>query len=526
LAQPKIDSLNTLLEKGDLSRSDSIDVYNNLGYEYWTINPQKSLECGRTALELARRMEAKEKEAFSNRVLGVAYWALGDYLLATQYMLNALELYQQLDDTYGIGSMYMNIGLVHSDHGSREEAKAHFSSGLKIFKELNIRRSEATSYTKLANELTMQDSFDLARSYLHQAIDLHREEGFKYGLAEAYNRLAIVYQQQDEFDASLDYFHRSIEISREINDFEGLAKGYTDMAFTRLEMGDFATAQTNFGKSIDIASEIGSKKWKLKAYRGLAETYERMNEIDSALIYSKKHQELEDSILNEQKVLAMANLYEEHRNKRRLEDLEISKAKIQLLEREAETRSMLILILSLGTLFALAAVFLAIRYYRLRTVQKDMHIENIKLKERELRRDLELSQRELTSYALNFLQKNEFINDLKKELQGAKPTSEILRIRQLLNQANTLDKDWDNFRIQFEKVHGSFGTELLETHPDLTPHELRHCSLIRINLNIKECASILGISPDSAKTSRYRIRKKLKIDTEDSIYDYLLKFGR
>lgn len=525
-ANRKIDSLQTLLGNSEISAADSVTLLSELGYEYWTVNPRESINYGRQSLEMAVRLGLREREAFSYRVVGVAYWALGDYPIALQNMLEALDTYKELEHRYGIGSMHMNIGLVYSDQGAYNQAKRYFREGLKIFTELGETRSVATTHTKLASVLVKQDSLDLAREYLHKAIELHRGIGFNYGLAEAYNRLGIVYRYSGDLEASLDYLYRSRDRSTEIKDFEGLAKCYSDIGFTHLAREDYPKALANFEKSKSMAASIGSKKWKLEAYRGLAETHEKTGDQAKALTNFKSYQSLHDTILNEQKIMAVANLQEEYQSRQQLQDLQDSKQQVMALQRESDSKNRLLLLMSFGGLLAFMAVVLAIRNYRLKAVQQQTAIENSKLKQDELKRDLELSQRELTSYALNFLQKNEFLSELKADLDEMKSTREIVRLRQKIHQSKSLDKDWEKFKMQFDKVHGSFASELLKKHPELSSTELKHCTLIRINLNIKECASILGISPESAKTSRYRIRKKLDLDTEDSLFDYLSGFGR
>lgn len=43
-----------------------------------------------------------------------------------------------------------------------------------------------------------------------------------------------------------------------------------------------------------------------------------------------------------------------------------------------------------------------------------------------------------------------------------------------------------------------------------------------MNLSIKEMAAILAISPDSVKTARYRLRKKLQLQTEDNLHAFIM----
>lgn len=152
-------------------------------------------------------------------------------------------------------------------------------------------------------------------------------------------------------------------------------------------------------------------------------------------------------------------------------------------------------------------------------------VENIRLSQKELERELELKNRELASYAINFLKKNEYIAEVNADLQKVKSLKEMESVKRKLKSAPQLDKGWENFKMQFEKVHGSFSDELKAKYPDLSPAELKLAILLRINLNTKECAAILGISPESVKTARHRLRKKMDIDTEENLYDHLIRFG-
>ncbi len=96
-------------------------------------------------------------------------------------------------------------------------------------------------------------------------------------------------------------------------------------------------------------------------------------------------------------------------------------------------------------------------------------------------------------------------------------------MKKLMQQHGNIDKDWNNFKLYFENVHREFFIRLNQDFPDLTPNELKLAALIRLNLNIKESALILGISPESVKTARYRLRKKLNLEQETSILNFFLE---
>lgn len=140
-------------------------------------------------------------------------------------------------------------------------------------------------------------------------------------------------------------------------------------------------------------------------------------------------------------------------------------------------------------------------------------LERARQIEEELKQTLHFKDKELTSYTMNFIRKNELIEELGEKVATLKSklpeqSKELASILNLV-QNNNIDKDWDDFKRIFENVHTDFFTRLLEKHSDLSPTELKLCALVQLNLSVKEMASLMGISPDSVKTSRYRLKKKL-----------------
>ncbi len=104
-------------------------------------------------------------------------------------------------------------------------------------------------------------------------------------------------------------------------------------------------------------------------------------------------------------------------------------------------------------------------------------------------------------------------------------SNKLKSVLRKVNNNSSLDKDWEDFKFHFEQVHVGFFKNLLAKHQNLTTGDLRLAALVRMNLNLKEAAAILGISSESVKTSRYRLRKKLDLPKEENLVDYIIKAG-
>lgn len=142
--------------------------------------------------------------------------------------------------------------------------------------------------------------------------------------------------------------------------------------------------------------------------------------------------------------------------------------------------------------------------------------------------DMDLKNKELSSVAIQITHKDEMLMKLKKKLdavaQNINPEARI-ELNQLIRTIDSdikLDKDWDNFTKHFEEVHYDFFKTLKTKYPLLTPKDLKMCAYLRINLSTKEIAPLLNISVRGVEISRYRLRKKLGIDKDTNLIDFML----
>jgi len=150
-------------------------------------------------------------------------------------------------------------------------------------------------------------------------------------------------------------------------------------------------------------------------------------------------------------------------------------------------------------------------------------LEKSRLQKEELELELDFQSKQLTTHALNMMQKSRLFKSLEKDMDALKkiPDSDknqqITRIKRQITQNIKGEKDWELFKMYFEKVNKNFYLKLKNNYPELTTAELKLCALIKLNFNIKETASILNLSPETIKSSRYRLRKKLQLNPDDDL---------
>jgi len=162
--------------------------------------------------------------------------------------------------------------------------------------------------------------------------------------------------------------------------------------------------------------------------------------------------------------------------------------------------------------------------------QKIITLKNEKLESEVLQRktQMELKNKELASVAIQITHKNEILSNLKAKIEtiSVKVNNQAqLELRQLIKAIDEdlkLDKDWDQFKMHFEEVHSDFFKRLRDDYNDLTPKDLKMCAYLRMNLSTKEIAPLMNISVRGVEISRYRLRKKLGLQKDANLIEFML----
>ena len=146
----------------------------------------------------------------------------------------------------------------------------------------------------------------------------------------------------------------------------------------------------------------------------------------------------------------------------------------------------------------------------------------IKLNNEKLRNDIDSKNRELATSTMSIIKKNEFLNFIKNELLDGteKNVSKVVKI--IDKNLNNTD-DWKMFQEAFNNADKKFLDKVKEKHSDLTPNDLRLCAYLRLNLSSKEIAPLLNISPRSVEVKRYRLRKKMNLEHNANLTNYILE---
>jgi len=148
----------------------------------------------------------------------------------------------------------------------------------------------------------------------------------------------------------------------------------------------------------------------------------------------------------------------------------------------------------------------------------------------QLEEDVIFKSKELANYTMLLVKKREFLSDifeqlnvLRESMKNDQSRQAVRDIQKKINANLQSEEHLKVFEANFERVHHMFFSQLKANFPDLSPKELQLCAFVKMNLTNKEIASILNLSVRGIETARYRLRKRLGINQEEDMAEFLEK---
>ncbi len=121
-------------------------------------------------------------------------------------------------------------------------------------------------------------------------------------------------------------------------------------------------------------------------------------------------------------------------------------------------------------------------------------------------------------------------DNLKHDYKVLTEQIEILQTNDNINQANrpnnvthyySNNKEETEIRIINNSIQDGFLVQLAKLFPEITPNEMRLCSLIRNGATSKEIAEMTNTTEKSIEVMRSRIRKKMNLTQDISLQSFL-----
>ncbi|MBO3116747.1 tetratricopeptide repeat protein [Winogradskyella sp. DF17] len=519
-SKPYLDSTLVLADrlgnKSFIARTKNyLGVYYNMTSQY-----EKSDSVYDKVIELYAKLGDSVMMSYALNNKANSLRSLGRLYECLEVHMQTLKLKEAINDTEeSIAASYWNIGNIQGDIENYDISNEYYLKAKTIYETLGNKDDLASVNTNIAINLKGQKQYEEAKHLLIDVVPYYKINNYYNDLAGAFDNIGWIYAQQDSLDIAENYYYKALEISRNYGEKSLVGLNLRHLGELYNIKGEYRQALRYMKQALEISEETSTNKKKIGDLLEISKAYAGLGRYKKAYEYHTSYHKLHDEILGKESVNRMNEIEVLYQTEKKEKELIIKNNRIKLLEerkQKAENEKLFLLISLLGTIALAFAIFYGFRQRAKRnTIEREKLNNNLRFKEKEL-----------TTHALHLAHKNEVLLDLKEQLKELKADSKNARQYQsIINNINldiNNDTNWEQFRSYFEDVHRDFNSKVMNTYPEVSNNDLRLMALLKMNLSSKEIANILNISVEGVKKARYRLRKKLKLSTEDSLQELVI----
>ena len=356
----EIDAALERLGAGAPETTEKVDLLNEKAMNLVAIDRAAAIDLGTATLQIAERLGYEKGKAYSLGITGYALYFISDFSEALPRLLDALALFEKIDDPYGkglvlsaMGGLYISLGdyeralscslesltlsratgseleeawclnglgTGYFEIGDDTQALKYYQEGLKVFREIGDHVGEARTLTGIGAIHQHSGDYKAARACFLDSLKLFQLAENKTGEARALNDLGRLSQLMGEEDVALAYHGKSLAIREKVGSRQAQCTSLINLGRLFIQQKAVDKALDVLNQALNIAEEITARPRMYQAHEALSEVYVLKNDVPKALEHFRAFHQIKSAVLGEEANARLSNLKVAH---------EVEKARVE-----------------------------------------------------------------------------------------------------------------------------------------------------------------------------------------------------
>ncbi|MCQ6959549.1 tetratricopeptide repeat protein [Mucilaginibacter aquariorum] len=494
-----------------------------------------------SALIILKKLHAQAVDKNDAVTEGICLQQMGQICYNQGHYAQALDFYLHADKIFSTGKRsdllaanMGEMGVLYYYNKQLEKSRAMYNRALAIYQQNGNLKGQAEIFGNIGHLYEKRRQYDSSFYYQHLALNSYTQANYKQGAAKIYENLGSIYEDLAKYDSAYTCFNHSLQLYKEEHNEIASIEVINNLGDILRKTGKYGQGITQSRRAMALAEQTGNIYQLAACSKDLGKAYELMNRMDSAYHYAELSRKYSLEVYSKDGVNQTAFLQV-------LYDMTKKSDEINRLNNIRKINR--IITVAVVVVVVLLVVLGMVIFSRQRLKIKDqnalakqkeaqhdlmqLELKNQQLEEESLKQQLEVKSRELSTHTLNLIKNNQLLEHLRSTLQlmvkedKRDQKKQMQQIILQINESFNHEQHWKEFTNAFEQVHQQFFDSIKKYSSELTSADMRLIALLRINLDSTDIATLLGISTDSLRVSRYRLRKKLNIPQGDNLTAFI-----
>lgn len=260
------------------------------------------------SLVIAERIHNKKIGSNVHLNLGQIYQEQGLHENAMSQLLMSVSYFEETADTASLASCLNTIGNIQNDLNNFKLALGYYRSALKLRLAAKNMAGIAGSYNNIGDLFKKHTLYDSAIYYLRQAIYYKQVIGDTAFLSSSVATLGETFHLKGDYKQALEYYLKAYIFRKLMRNESGIARSANRLGAIYLDTKRYDLVEEYLKEARNIALAKDMKSLLLENYDLTRKFYRYRRNWDLALKYDDEYIALKDTLLDEQKNKALAEM--------------------------------------------------------------------------------------------------------------------------------------------------------------------------------------------------------------------------
>jgi len=477
---------------------------------------------------------------------------LAQYFISLKEDEVANDLSAKAEDLNSIGNIFYTLK-------NYDKALTYYRLSQQCYQLLKMPDAMYLQYFSISSVFRDINQYDSARVCLSKSIQYFKKPGNSViNLMHAYYYCGELLNSQYALKEAIKYYDSAIVLTKKLNTPELFLACLAGKSKLLQETKDYKKSTEFALEGLSVSQRTRNSSYTMQFEHLLYVNYKNLNKPELAFRNLEAYYILNDSLIASKASKAFSEMtsnYENISHERENEILRQQNRNYGLAQKFYSTALILGLLLISSLLYIARLqrkrirsknVFIQqekeIKSQLITTIHQEKsdktqlinthqeQLENVTQEKSQITDELERKNNDLLTATTFMIKTNEklaeisanFRNIASKLPKSSSLNEEIYQTIESIEKLSTKDT-WDNFRSKFVDVHPNFFKNLNDRCPGLTQNEMKLAAMISMNLSSKDIAKITMQQHNSINVARYRLRKKLIMESDEQLIGFLLQ---
>ena len=270
--------------------------------------------------------------------MGLVRWRLGDYAVALEYLIQALESFQEMGDRANEAQVLSNLGMVYGVTGEFEHALDVYHRALAIYEELGAAPGHGFALNNLGMVLVEAGEPEKALAHARESLSIARELAHRDMEINALDTVGAAYLGLGEEEQALAHFQQSAVLAAEMGDRHSELAAWFHIGAAHHQRSQGEKARSALERALALAEELDDQEQMRASHQKLAQLFEEAGDYERALVHYKRFHAADAAIYRERADMRFKTLQVVHRTETARQEAEIARLRSVELEREIAER--------------------------------------------------------------------------------------------------------------------------------------------------------------------------------------------